>query len=161
MLGRIFNPPKFTGWHMLGVLGLFFGTIITVNMTLAVFAAKTWTGLVVQNSYVESQKFNAVTEAREQEAALGWKARLGYGEEMLKVDLHDAEGNPVHGAQVRAKVGRPAHENDDRQLEFTRDGNGAYDAATQLAPGLWQADITVAGPRGEQWRRSVRFHVKD
>ncbi len=35
----------------------FFGVIIAVNVTMATIAIASWTGLVVQNSYVASQEF--------------------------------------------------------------------------------------------------------
>ena len=43
----------FTGWHMAVITISFFAVIIAVNLTLAVFASTSWTGLVVANSYVE------------------------------------------------------------------------------------------------------------
>ena len=52
----------FTGWHMLGVIGLFFGTIISVNFYMAYQAVHSWSGLVVENTYVASQQFNAKVE---------------------------------------------------------------------------------------------------
>ena len=55
-----YNPAgkPFTGWHMVVALGLFFGTIITVNLAMAYYANSTWSGLVVKNTYVASQEFN-------------------------------------------------------------------------------------------------------
>ena len=35
MIDKILGTKQFTGYHMLGVLFLFFGTIISVNLTLA------------------------------------------------------------------------------------------------------------------------------
>ncbi|HLA02420.1 MAG TPA: FixH family protein, partial [Aestuariivirga sp.] len=42
----------FTGWHMAAITISFFAVIIAVNLTLAVFASSSWSGLVVANSYV-------------------------------------------------------------------------------------------------------------
>jgi nitrogen fixation protein FixH len=44
---------------MLFSMVAFFGVIITVNMIMARFAVTTWSGLVVPNTYVASQQFNA------------------------------------------------------------------------------------------------------
>jgi nitrogen fixation protein FixH len=49
---------EFTGRHMLMIMLAFFGVIITVNVVMARFAMTSWTGLVVENSYVASQQFN-------------------------------------------------------------------------------------------------------
>ena len=72
MLKAVFKPAQFTGWHMAGVLCLFFGTIIAVNMVLAVNASTTWTGLVVKNSYVASQHYNETLAAAARQAKRGW-----------------------------------------------------------------------------------------
>ena len=68
------KPFTFTGWHMLAIMLAFFGTIITVNFTMAYLATSTWSGLVVKNTYVASQQFNgkaAAAKARAEEIAKG------------------------------------------------------------------------------------------
>ena len=60
----------FSGRHMLLTMLAFFGVIIGVNLTMAWFARSSWTGLVVENSYVASQEFNAKMEARIKEYGL-------------------------------------------------------------------------------------------
>ena len=42
----------------------FFGVIIAVNVVMATLASTSWTGLVVENSYVASQEFNRKADAR-------------------------------------------------------------------------------------------------
>ena len=46
---------RFTGFHMLACMIVFFGVIVAVNLTMATLASQSWTGLVVKNSYVASQ----------------------------------------------------------------------------------------------------------
>ncbi len=76
MLNRFLYRGEFTGWHMLAITLLFFGTIIAVNVTLAVYANRSWTGLVVENSYVASQHFNELLAEQRQQAELGITATL-------------------------------------------------------------------------------------
>src|SRR5690606_16942867 len=66
------NGKTFTGRHMTLILVAFFGVVIAVNLVMATLASRTFGGLVVQNSYVESQKFNSYLEAARQDEALGW-----------------------------------------------------------------------------------------
>lgn len=47
----------------------FFGTIIIVELTMAVLASRSWTGFVVKNSHVDSQEFN-------RKAGEGGRARM-------------------------------------------------------------------------------------
>ena len=49
---------EFTGRHMLVIMVAFFSVIIAVNLTMAFFARSSWTGAVVENTYVASQQFN-------------------------------------------------------------------------------------------------------
>lgn len=160
MMARILGTREFTGWHMIGVMVLFFGTIITVNMIMAYFALSSWTGLVVKNSYVESQHFNEHTEERQRMAALGWKGVAGYENGSLVFSLHDRDGAPVL-ADVTAKVGRPAFDRYDRELVLEQAGEGSYRAPTDLPGGIWNADVTATAPDGTAWKQSYRFNVKE
>ncbi|MEO1102369.1 MAG: FixH family protein, partial [Pseudomonadota bacterium] len=45
------TPKRFTGWHMLAILVTFFGVVVTVNITMAVLAHTSWTGLLAKNGY--------------------------------------------------------------------------------------------------------------
>ena len=60
---------EITGWHVFGMFAAGFGTIIAVNLTLAINAVGTFPGLEVKNSYVASQSFEADRVAQK---ALEW-----------------------------------------------------------------------------------------
>ena len=55
---------EFTGKHMLAIMIAFFGVVFAVNFTMVYFSRHSWTGLVVENSYVASQEFNEKTAAQ-------------------------------------------------------------------------------------------------
>lgn len=158
-LERIMGTREFTGWHMVAVLGLFFGTIIGVNLTLAYFANSSWTGLVVKNSYVESQRFNAVTAKRVEQAALGWTGVPHYRDGLFSLKLTGRGGSVIGGAVVSARIGRPSTAAEDRTVGLQAEGP-VYSAATELKPGIWEAEISVTGAEGESWVKSYRFMVK-
>ncbi|MEL6436094.1 MAG: FixH family protein [Pseudomonadota bacterium] len=153
------SPRKFTGYHMIAVMVLFFGTIITVNMIMAYNATQSWTGLVVKNSYVASQQFNEVTAEKEAQLALGWKAIPTYERGELQIALTDKDKEALTNAIIVAKVGRPAFESEDHMLQMAELENGTYGAATDLGPGVWDADVKVTGAKGEIWTRKLRFRV--
>lgn len=160
MLRKISGADQFTGWHMIGVMGLFFGTIIGVNLLMAFFATSTWTGLVVKNSYVASQHFNEVTAERRRAAELGWRAKVSYEGGSVTVNL-TRDGKPVAAENVSAMIGHPASSREDRTVELAALGGGVYQAETSLAPGLWQADLKADAPDGAPWIHSIRFRVED
>lgn len=157
---RTMGPRKFTGWHMIGVMVLFFGTIISVNLTLAWYATQSWSGLVVKNSYVASQEFNGVTAEKIRQAELGWRTNFTHDGNSVSVDLSDNKGIEISDAVVTVRIGRPATEVEDRTVQMKDMGNGHYTGQTELAPGIWQADMDVIGPKGEVWSKSYRFLVK-
>lgn len=160
LLKRIFSPDEFTGWHMAGVMGLFFGTIISVNLFLAFSASSSWTGLVVENTYVESQKFNSRSAEYQRQAALGWQAASGYADGVFSVDLTDAAGRAIEQVEVEVKLGRPVHEGDDRRLQLRSAGGGQFEIETVLGAGIWEAELAVSDAGAVTWSRIIRFEVK-
>ena len=161
MIFRSAKSFQFTGWHMAAVIGLFFGTIISVNLALAWFASNSWSGLVVTNSYVESQKFNRVTAEKIRASQLGWTVETLYRNGQFSVELNDTAGHPIHNAIVAAQIGRTIHEKDDQTVTLEQTSNSNYSAAVRLAAGLWEADVSIIGPKGEVWTKAFRFVVKE
>lgn len=158
MFGNLFGTRKFTGWHMAGLMGLFFGTIITVNIIMTWQAINAWPGLVVKNSYVASQEFNEKTAERRAQIALGWTAETTYRDGILQTTLHDGYGNPLDGAEVTAHLNRPVTEASDLDASLTARDVGVYGADTQLGSGLWDVTLTVTH-EGQTWTRPLRMEI--
>lgn len=152
---------RFTSRHMLMVMGAFFGTIITVNLIMAWFATHSWTGLVVNSSYVASQHFNETTAEKKRQAAMGWTSKIDFDAGQLTLTLADKSALPVADAIVTAQLGHPAHENNDRIVQFRQTEPGHYVASTDLTAGVWQADLQTTAKDGTVWTKSWRLLVKD
>lgn len=150
---------EFTGYHMFAVIALFFGVIITVNLTLAFFAANSWTGLVVENSYVASQFFDEDKRIREQQLALGWQSEFSYERGVFTLDLVDVNGSVVRADRIDVKLGRPVHETDDVSLTLSQGIETSYTANVDLGAGVWQADMTAYLEGQIIWTNPVRFVV--
>jgi nitrogen fixation protein FixH len=145
---------------MLLVITGFFAVIIGVNITLAVFATGTWTGLVVENAYVASQHFNEDLDRAHRQQALGWHAALSYRAGTLRLDLTGGRsGAPLPGMTVEAILQRPTHEGEDRTVVLTRAADGAYRADLDLPAGTWKAEIHAADALGRAYRRDFRLWV--
>ncbi|MFP1632112.1 FixH family protein [Zhengella sp. ZM62] len=151
---------EFTGKHMLAVLVLFFGTIISVNLTLAYFANSTWSGLVVKNSYVESQLFNGKQDIARAHAALGWHPSVAYEGGQLRFTLLDAKGAPVVTNGIKVKLMRPAHEGMDQIVVLADAGDGIHTATTHLADGQWVVEVLAEAGLDTPYRHAVRIFVK-
>lgn len=150
----------FTGWHMLASMLGFFGVIIGVNVTLAVMAQKSWTGAVVDNSYVASQHFNErLAESREQ-AALGWHSALAIRDGEIRYTLTDASGEPAGASSATVLLRRPAYEAEDERLQLVPVGRGTLGVTHPVRDGLWIIEINAEAGLERPYREAKRVVVK-
>ena len=142
----------FTGRHFSAIMVIGFGIVMAVNFTMAHFATSGFSGVVVDNSYVASQKFNTwMDEARAQEQ-LGWHGTLSRDPQSNLV--LDAAGIPA-GAQVTAELRRPIGQPDTSTLTLVADGSGRFRSTEALTPGRWTVRIAVSADG-----QTVRFESK-
>jgi nitrogen fixation protein FixH len=135
------KPFTFTGWHMLAIMLAFFGTIITVNFTMAYLATSTWSGLVVKNTYVASQQFNGKTAAIREMLATGIAGDLLVDAKGIRYRLTMPGDTPVVADAVIAHFKRPVGTAQDFELQLTPAGDGLYLAETTVLPGSWIVEM--------------------
>ncbi len=150
---------QFTGRHMLFSMLAFFGVIIAVNLVMAVFANTSWTGLVVKNSYVASQKFNGRIAAKEAQESRGWRAEIGLDDKRLRYRLTDSGGNRLTPDEVSMRISRPTHENADRVLPTRSLEDGSFLSTVLPAPGIWNVEATATWADDTLDRRVFRVTV--
>lgn len=148
----------FTGRHMLLIMLAFFGVIIAVNITMAVFAGSSWTGFVVRNSYVASQEFNDKVAAARMQDALGWKADFSIADGHAVLTLTDRDGAPLAMERAEIVLRNPASDADDRTIGLVADGD-AMSARIDLRDGLWVVEIDAFVAGHEPWRDTRRILV--
>lgn len=138
----------FTGRRMAAILVAFFGTVVAVNFTMAGYASSTFGGIVVENSYVASQEFNAWLDRAAEADALGWNAeatRLPDGR--IAIELTGAPGGAALSAEARHPLGRLG----DRQLVFAATGPNRFVSTEPLPEGRWT--LRIEAQAGDtQWR---------
>lgn len=149
----------FTGWHMLGVMVLFFGTIITVNLIMAWNASHSWSGLVVPNTYVASQQFNGKVAEAKALAASGIEGSLTIEAGRVAYRVVDAKGAPLVADDVSAVFKRPVDERDDFTLALQPDGQGLFTAERDIASGQWVVDIATRKAGRKVFHQTVRTVV--
>ncbi|MBY0519091.1 MAG: FixH family protein [Sphingomonas sp.] len=132
----------FTGWHMLAIMVAFFGVIIAVNFTMARFAIGTFGGVVVDNSYVASQRFNGwLAEARAQDK-LGWRVVPGIDSTgRLQIAATDAQGALI-GGQMTVTARHPLGRLPDRTIAMRATPTG-FIADAPLPAGRWKLRIEL------------------
>jgi nitrogen fixation protein FixH len=138
------TAKPFTGWHMLAIICSFFGVVIAVNLTMAISASRTWTGLVVANSYVESQRFNEKQHTIAAQKQAGWTVETRHVDGRIVFRALDANGALIDLDAVTAFVRRPVGGHDDATVVLVRQGD-AYGGEHALAAGVWDITITTAG----------------
>lgn len=149
---------EFTGKHMLIIMIAFFGVIMAVNFTMASLASRSWTGLVVKNSYVASQHYNEELQAARSQRQRGWASSIEYANGRMDFVLADRDGNPVVLDQLSVVAERPVAENQDRDAVLIHQGKGLYLANIDLAEGVW--NLRIEGNSGDKaFRRDDRIFV--
>lgn len=138
---------RITGWHAAAALVAFFGVVIAVNLTMAIFATRTFGGVVVQNSYVASQKYNGWLEAAERQRALGWTIVPAIDANRRVLVRHDLGHAEVHGF-ARHPLGREP----DVLLTFSANGKGLL-SNEALPAGRWNVHLLVR--RGAEEARLI------
>ncbi len=140
----------FTGRHMLAIFVVFFGIVIAVNFWVARIALHSFSGVVVENSYVASQQFNGWLKDAKTEKALGWSAAVS----------RDAQGRLVvetagipEGAKVTALLRRPLGKPDDRSEALSLIAPHRYQS-NELDPGRWLVRIE-ADANGQHWAQEL------
>ena len=138
---------RFTGWHFTAIITAFFGVVVAVNLTMAVFATRTFGGVVVENSYVASQKYNGWLAAAKQQQKLAWTIEPTL-DEQRRVTI----ALSIDGAKVSGFARHPLGREPDVPLAFVTDVKGAQ-SVNELPPGRWNIHLLVR--RGESEARLI------
>lgn len=124
------------GRTMSAILVAGFSVVIAVNFYAAYVAKQTFGGIVVENSYVASQNYNAWLQQAAEQRALGWTvdpARLPDGRIALS-----PVGIPA-GAHITGHARHPLGGRPDQVLEF----DASHISTRPLAEGRWILRVAV------------------
>ena len=152
---------QFTGRHMLALMVAFFGVIVAVNVTMAVYANTSWSGFVVRNSYVAGLDFNRKAEEHRRQAALGWTSALAIADGRLRFELADADGRAVALAGGVAAFRRPVGDAEDARIALAPASGTGLEAAFGLRDGVWIVEIEAETGRAAPWRETRRVNVRN
>ncbi|QPD00353.1 FixH family protein [Qipengyuania soli] len=144
---------EFTGRHMTAILVVGFGIVFAVNFTMAALATEGFGGVVVENSYVASQKYNGwLEEAREQDK-LGYNAEIARDNDgHLVVSTTDVPNFATASAEIRRPLGTP----DARTVKFERSGPDEFRSSDPIPAGRWTVRLTLRNS-GKVWAREAHI----
>ena len=161
MTVRSRQTGQFTGTHMAVIIVAFFTVIIAVNLLMADFAIRSWTGLVVKNSYVASQGFNDVVAAKRRQDAMGWRGEYAMSNGVVSYRISDRSGRPVAVNSIELTFRRPTFETDDHTVALSLRSHGEFGAEHRLADGIWVVNVAADAGTDAPWHESFRVIVKD
>jgi nitrogen fixation protein FixH len=142
---------KITGWHVFGCFALAFSVIITVNLTLAINAVRTFPGLEVSNSYVASQSFDADRDAQE---ALNWDVSADLvGHNILRLVI-EHDGVAQMPSIEQATFGRATSVARDQELDLVFDGS-AFTAPVTAGTGNWNLRLKARAADGTLFQQRI------
>ena len=142
------------GWHVLGAFVLAFGIIISVNLTLAFNAVKTFPGLETKNSYVASQAFE---RNRQAQTRLDWDVGAVVEGGVLTLSVMK-DGQAVEPLIERATFGRATHVGADQTPDFAFNGS-AFTAPVTAGPGNWNLRLVARAEDGTRFEQRIIVKV--
>lgn len=124
--------------------------VVAVNIGMITTALSSFSGLAHRDAFGRGVAYNRVLADVERQERLGWNWRvtldgLAGGQEVLRVNLSDAEGRPLGGARVEAILERPVERGQPIAVAFHETSAGSY--VTDLAlpqRGQWDVKLSIA-----------------
>lgn len=151
---KAFTTGPFTGRHITAIIVAFFVVVVSVNLIMARAASRTFGGVVVENSYVASQKFNGWLAEAERQKALGWSANASHRSDgRVVVTLG---GVPEGVISLNGYARHPLGRMPDQVLQFERAADGSYVSQGALPNGRWQLRLELRAA-GQVWRSEQEF----
>lgn len=155
MSGQDSVTKKFTGYHAAAMIVAFFAVVVGVNLFMARSALSTFSGTIVDNSYVASQKYNDWLEQARKQQAHGWTISPALRQEdRASLTVSSADGTPLPGAKITALAEHPVGRTDPFEIDFFQSAAGDYRSVQPLPAGRWKLKIIIS--RGDQDMRVVR-----
>lgn len=143
------------GWHVFTGFALAFGIIISVNLTLAFNAVRTFPGLEVKNSYVASQSFDKDRAAQE---ALNWDVSATLVDNRLSLSIQE-NGRALSPEILSAVFGRATSVAQDQTPKFDFDGT-ALRATVQAGNGNWNLRLKARADNGTVFQQRIVVRVE-
>jgi nitrogen fixation protein FixH len=133
------------GSHVLATFVAFFGVIFVVNGSMIYNAVSTYGGLVSKEPYRKGLHYNERIAASERQAQLHWSDGVTLARDgALEIAIADGAGKAVTGLTVKAVLGRPATNREDRPFALIESAPGTYVAAAGgIDPGTWVLSFEV------------------
>jgi nitrogen fixation protein FixH len=120
------------------------GLVVLVNAGMVYAALHSFPGKAGDEDFALSNRYDAVLEREQREAALGWIIVAQTDDAgRPEVRLIDRDGTPLHGALVAGSAERPLGAPETQSMEFREVATGRY-VADAVLPALGQWELTLS-----------------
>lgn len=150
------NGPKIrelTGKHVLAMLLVFFGIIITVSIVFTTLAVQSFRGEDVKQSYRQGVDYNQTLDARDAQAEQGWQAAVNVtgttDDRRLIVKVTGSSDQALDDLVFSGRLRHPVDSTLDRPLVFTLAEKGLARADLSGLSGQWTVQATAVNGAGE------------
>ncbi|MEO1136165.1 MAG: FixH family protein [Pseudomonadota bacterium] len=153
---------KLTGKHVLLMVIAFFGVIIIANFFFISAAVNSFPGVTDDQAYQRGLEYNQQIAAREEQAALGWRAAVNEvtrkGENgIIVMRITNAAGQALSDLSIEGSLERPTNRKGDQPVVFNYAGGGLYKAEiVAFAPGAWVLTAQARNSRGDAFDIEAR-----
>jgi nitrogen fixation protein FixH len=141
---NIQDSPKgreLTGKHVLAMLVVFFGIIISVSIVFTTLAVKSFRGEDIKQSYRQGVDYNQTLATRAAQNELGWQAATNVigaaNDRALIIQINGPSDQSLHELDVTGRLRHPVDSTLDHPLEFTSLENGRARADLSGLYGQW------------------------
>lgn len=139
---------RLTGLHVLLIAIGFFGSVITIDVTMAILAVKTFSGVEAERPYEHGLAFNREIKAAQEQDARNWsvtqKIERGVdGLSRFSVYFQDNAGMAIAGLDVKMNLKAPADAKRDLSLDLEDHGAGMYHGAIHAQSGQWTLELVA------------------
>lgn len=133
------------GFYLLGILLAAFAVVLAVNITLAVMASRSNSGLVSEHAYEDGLDYNKELNLRQAQAELGWHVHVAHNlpAGLQAYEITDAQNAPLTGATVTFRAAHAVENMPGVTLTLPETAPGHYEAPAPLARGPWNVTLTI------------------
>ena len=124
------------------------GAVVLINAGMVFAALKSFPGKAGSQDFALSNRYDAVLQRSEHDAALGWAVHASIDKARVPVVvLTQRDGTPLQGALLEGAAGRPLGPAETQHLTFHELAAGRY-VADAVLPEQGQWELTLSASAG-------------
>jgi nitrogen fixation protein FixH len=143
-----------TGKHVLAMLLVFFGIIMTVSIVFTTLAVQSFRGEDIKQSYRQGIEYNKTLADRAAQSDLGWRAAVNVTGDIkdrrLIVKVTGTDDQGLSNFTITGRLRHPADQTLDRPLDFTVGPDGLARADISGLYGQWTVQAQATNGDGQR-----------